>query len=64
MEALQVLKSLIKGKEMFRVPPSTSILLDDDDGVEAEDAGEPEEGSWDDFLDDAPDNYEPDVSVE
>ena len=63
MEALQVLKSLIKGKEMFRVPPSTSILLDDDDGVEVV-AGDDDEVGWDDFLDDAPDNYEPDLSVE
>ncbi|KAJ7657584.1 hypothetical protein B0H17DRAFT_1145823 [Mycena rosella] len=52
-------ESLIKVKDMFRAPPSM-VIEDDHDPVVKDDA----EGSWDSFLDDAPDNYEPDVSVE
>ncbi|KAJ7618374.1 hypothetical protein B0H17DRAFT_1152317 [Mycena rosella] len=59
VEALQVLKSLIKVKDMFYAPPSMMIEDNDDPGVK--DDGE---GGWDCFLDDVPDNYEPDVSVE
>ncbi|KAJ7681325.1 hypothetical protein B0H17DRAFT_1138480 [Mycena rosella] len=59
VEALQVLKSLIKGKDMFCAPPSM-VIEDDDNPVVKDDA----EGGWDCFLDDVPDNYEPDVSVD
>ncbi|KAJ7663524.1 hypothetical protein B0H17DRAFT_1144016 [Mycena rosella] len=40
--------------------PPSMVIEDDDDPVVKDDA----EGSWDCFLDDAADNYEPDVSVE
>ncbi|KAJ7663003.1 hypothetical protein B0H17DRAFT_1144113 [Mycena rosella] len=50
-----VLKSLIKVKDMFYALPSM-VIEDDDDPVVKDDA----EGGWDCFLDDVPDNYEPD----
>ena len=40
-----------------------SIPVDNEDDVVQDDGPESEEG-WDCFLGDAPDNYEPDVSVE
>lgn len=60
VEALQVLKSLIKGKDMYRTSPITPINEDDDPPPEEGDAND----GWDCFLDDNVDNYEPDVSVE
>jgi hypothetical protein len=57
VEALQILKSLFKTKDMFRAPPS---IADDDEPEEDEDTKD----GWDCFLDDSPDNYEPDTSVE
>jgi hypothetical protein len=50
VEALQVLKSLIKGKDMFQASPVASI-----------DEYNDTEGSWDCFLDDNTENYEPHV---
>jgi hypothetical protein len=60
VEALQVLKSLIKGKEIYR-DPGPSAMEDDEELMVLED--DKEEG-WDEFLDDAPDNYELDTSIE
>jgi hypothetical protein len=57
VEALQVLKSLIRGEDMFRAPAVSTI--EDEDELQ----DDPEEG-WDCFLDDALDNYEPDVIIE
>jgi hypothetical protein len=53
-----VLKSLIRGEDMFRAPPVVTIEEDEDESKDEEDEG------WDCFLDDAPDNYEPNVMVE
>ncbi len=60
VEALQVLKSLIKSKDMFQISPVASI--DQDEDLPLPD-NETEEG-WDCFLDDNVDNYYRDGSVE
>jgi hypothetical protein len=54
------MKSLIKGKEIYR-DPGPSAMEDDEELSVLED--DKEEG-WDDFLDEAPDNYEPDMSID
>ncbi|KAJ6523354.1 hypothetical protein B0H19DRAFT_1244252 [Mycena capillaripes] len=58
LEALKVLKSLIKGKNMFRISPITSINEDEDLLPPDDDPAE----SWDFFLDNV-ENYEPDVTL-
>ncbi|KAF7372312.1 putative AC transposase [Mycena venus] len=58
VEALQVLKSLIRGEDMFCAPAVSTIEEDEDDLKDDSKSG------WDCFLDDAPDNYEPDVTME
>jgi hypothetical protein len=58
VEALQVMKCMIRRDLLFRVPEA---LVDDEDDLEveseAEDSAE-KDRSWDIFVDDDPDNYE------
>ncbi|KAJ6602899.1 hypothetical protein B0H10DRAFT_1822964, partial [Mycena sp. CBHHK59/15] len=62
VEALQILKSLFKAKDMFRAPPPP--LSRRRRGSVEEDDSESGGGGWDCCLDDAPDNYEPDISID
>ncbi|KAJ6589546.1 ribonuclease H-like domain-containing protein, partial [Mycena capillaripes] len=58
VEALQVLKCLIRRDLLFRVPEA---LVDDEDDMEVEpdaDSDAEKDGSWDILVDDDPDNYE------
>lgn len=58
VEVLQMLKSIFKSKELFCVPPPMSIDTNEDH-VSQDNL----DGGWDCFLDNAPDNYKPDVTV-
>jgi hypothetical protein len=58
VEALQVLKSLIRGEDMFRATAVSTIEEDEDELQDDSKEG------WDCFLDDALDNYEPNVIIE
>jgi hypothetical protein len=66
VEALQVLKCMIRRDLMFR----KSALVDDtgcDDEEDADDdgkEGDDKETGWDDFLEEDPNNYDPDYDMD
>ncbi|KAF7342966.1 putative AC transposase [Mycena venus] len=61
VEALQILKSLFKAKDMFRTALAPAEEFEEVDEVENNTGSA---AGWDCFLDDNPDNYEPDTSVD
>jgi hypothetical protein len=63
-EALQVLKSLIGGEDMFRAPAVSTVEDDEDELNNEDELNDDSQEGWDCFLDDAPENYEPDVTME